>query len=368
MRVFLCHASEDREAAERIQLALIGAGFDVFFDEQSLPPGSDYQARIREALNLSDFFVFLATSHALAKGKYTLTELSFARKKWPHPAGRVIAVNVDSLLASSLPNYLQAATLLTVEGNLAAEVRAALEDLRSLASIATPKAKPRPRSAYALTGLALSAIVGATIWYYSDEDLNRNNLIDTMRSAGISDIHLARESSRVIDSLNNNGIRTKRQLQALIEDSFVVAKLKQIYVEELKRDSTAPIDGVGLAVYGSYLRKHNATWEAERDVRNAIRQSPEYPNHPVVRVPVNGFPDRTIIKSRGPELYIMDNGKKRLIPDPDTWEFLGYPQPVHVNDDDFARIATGSPLESMRKTSEGRWVPREDRTTGAHTP
>ena len=86
MNVFLCHASEDHDAAERIQLALTGAKFKVFFDAQSLPASSDYLARIREAIDQSEFFVFLITSSSVAKGKFTLTELQFARDKWPHPS------------------------------------------------------------------------------------------------------------------------------------------------------------------------------------------------------------------------------------------------------------------------------------------
>ena len=36
MKIFLSFASPDRSVAEEIQLALLGAGHDVFFDEASL--------------------------------------------------------------------------------------------------------------------------------------------------------------------------------------------------------------------------------------------------------------------------------------------------------------------------------------------
>ena len=156
MNVFLCHASEDKDVTEKIQLALVGAGFEVFFDEQSLPPGSDYQARIREAISRSEIFVFIATRHSLAQGKYTLTELRFARKKWPHPAGRVVSLNLHSLAPHDLPNYLQAAALLKVEGNPAAEVRAVVEDLREtirstpIAPPSVPQTHPAVRQAETL--------------------------------------------------------------------------------------------------------------------------------------------------------------------------------------------------------------------------
>jgi TIR domain len=131
MNVFLCYASEDHDVAERVQLALAGAGFAVFFDEQSLPPGSDFQARIQEAIAQSDLFVFLITASSVARGRFTLTELQLAREKWPHPGGRVLPVNVDGTPVHMIPNYLRAATILEVKGNAPAEVRAVVEKLRA---------------------------------------------------------------------------------------------------------------------------------------------------------------------------------------------------------------------------------------------
>jgi hypothetical protein len=39
MRVFLCYDSEQRDLAQRVALALAGAGIEVFFDRDDLPPG-----------------------------------------------------------------------------------------------------------------------------------------------------------------------------------------------------------------------------------------------------------------------------------------------------------------------------------------
>jgi len=127
--VFVCYASEDKPAAERIQLALAGAGYKVFFDEQSLPPGGDYHARIQRAIQTCDIFIFLVSSSSIAPGKFTLTELKFARERWPSPVDRVLAVNVQGLPPTEIPAYLTAATMLAVVGNLASEVRAAVEQM-----------------------------------------------------------------------------------------------------------------------------------------------------------------------------------------------------------------------------------------------
>lgn len=125
--VFLCHASEDKPFVEPIQLALASVGSEVFYDEQSLPPGGDYQARIRAAINNCDVFVFIASPASIAPGRFTLTELKFARERWPSPVKRVLPVATGGLKPRDLPSYLQATTVLTLSGNAAAEVRAAVE-------------------------------------------------------------------------------------------------------------------------------------------------------------------------------------------------------------------------------------------------
>lgn len=62
MDVFLSFASEDRQIAEQVQLALTGAGHHVFFDKESLPAGGDYHARIRNAIAQSEIFVCLVST------------------------------------------------------------------------------------------------------------------------------------------------------------------------------------------------------------------------------------------------------------------------------------------------------------------
>lgn len=128
-KVFLYYASEDKASAEAIQLALVSEGHTVFFDDQSLPAGGDYQRRIRDAIASCDLFVFLASPASVAPSKFTLTELEFARRRWPSPVDRVILAILRELQPADLPPYLKAATVLTVRGNAAAEVRASVSAL-----------------------------------------------------------------------------------------------------------------------------------------------------------------------------------------------------------------------------------------------
>ena len=79
MKIFLSYASEDRPQAEEIQLALAGAGHEVFFDRESLPAGGDYHARIKASVDDAELFVFLISPDSVAGGGYALTEMGYAR-------------------------------------------------------------------------------------------------------------------------------------------------------------------------------------------------------------------------------------------------------------------------------------------------
>lgn len=130
MKVFVSYAAEDRTLAEQIALALKGGDREVFWDRDSLPAGAEYHERIRAAVEGSDCVVFLVSAHSVRRGSYALTELKYTRAKWPHPKDHVLPVIVGPVDWSAIPAYLQAVTVLEPEGNVAAEVLAALSLLR----------------------------------------------------------------------------------------------------------------------------------------------------------------------------------------------------------------------------------------------
>ena len=159
MRVFISYASEDRNSAEQIHLALVGAGIQSFFDRGTLPPGGDFSARIRAGVDASDLFVFLISPESITKGSYALTELQYARLKWPHPKGRVLPVMARYVEFQQVPAYLGSVTVLEPEGNLVAEVILAI-------SAMTDSLKPKRRRFVAtLVGVALVLVVVAWAVY-----------------------------------------------------------------------------------------------------------------------------------------------------------------------------------------------------------
>lgn len=128
-RVFLSYASSDRHAAEPVALTLANAGHQVFYDHASLHEAADFDGEIRRAIDACDLFVFLLSPESVQPSRYTLTELKFARQRWPGPQGRVLTVLLRPTPLEDTPHYLRSVQMLRIEGNLAAEVRAAVDHL-----------------------------------------------------------------------------------------------------------------------------------------------------------------------------------------------------------------------------------------------
>lgn len=125
--VFISYANEDRALAYKIDLCLRDHGLKVFFDRDQLPDGSGYHARIAREIKQCSAFIFLISPHSFAAGRYTMTELNFARDKWRHPKDHVLPVLVTEpgMIDSNvhdLWDYIMEASLVRAKGHVAAEV------------------------------------------------------------------------------------------------------------------------------------------------------------------------------------------------------------------------------------------------------
>jgi hypothetical protein len=161
MKIFLSYGSQDKSAAESIAFSLRSRGYTVFLDRDDLPPGGSYDDQIERAVKDSDIFVFLICPDSVMDGRYTLTELTFARQKWSNPNGRVLPVMMRKTPMEKIPPYLKAVTVLEPVGSIAAETSAAVDNMQ--------RTGPRPmkwdasgifaRYRYALALAAVGAIV-----------------------------------------------------------------------------------------------------------------------------------------------------------------------------------------------------------------
>ena len=132
MQIFISYASEQRDKAEPIALALRARGHEVFFDRDDLQHGVEYDQRIETAIKASDLMVFLISPQSVSPGRYTLTELEFARQHWRNPSRRVLPVKIAPTDMTMVPAYLRAVNIIDPKGSPTAETAAAVDQLRGL--------------------------------------------------------------------------------------------------------------------------------------------------------------------------------------------------------------------------------------------
>lgn len=171
MKIFISYASEDSAIAKAIALALEAEGHKVFIDRSALIPGGTFNREIRHAIEASQLFIFLVSPNSIAKGRYTLTEMEFAEKKWPRPWGKVLSVTIAPTPKADIPPYLRAGTLLQPQGDVPATVAAEINRLSSWWS----RLFGGNRLALVLLTLLLTLGVGAGWWYWREVNslLNR---------------------------------------------------------------------------------------------------------------------------------------------------------------------------------------------------
>ena len=161
MKVFISYASEQRDLAERIALGLKGEGHTPFFDRSDLPTGEAFDGRIRSAVGATQLFLFLISADAMRSGAYTLTELGFAQRRWPHPQGRVLPVVVDDSPVETWPAYVRSISVLKPGGDVVAEV------LDAVANVARRRRRARLLRA---TGGMVVAVMLVLVWLWLAAD------------------------------------------------------------------------------------------------------------------------------------------------------------------------------------------------------
>ena len=122
MKIFISYSSADRDLADRVRLALVAQKHKVFVDRHDLDPGQEYDARIAQAIEQADLFIFLLSPESLNEGRYTITELGIAQRKWTHPDPHVLPVMVRATPIEHIPPYLKAVTILNPAGDIPADV------------------------------------------------------------------------------------------------------------------------------------------------------------------------------------------------------------------------------------------------------
>jgi ankyrin repeat protein len=129
MRIFLSYSRADLKIAEQIAANLKQAGHDIFFDRHSIKVAEDFNRVIWNRIQKAQLFVYLISPNSVRVGSYTLTELELAEKKWPSPEHRLLSVIIAPTDLGQIPVYVTLVDMLQPEGNVAAEVRTAVNAL-----------------------------------------------------------------------------------------------------------------------------------------------------------------------------------------------------------------------------------------------
>lgn len=129
-RLFLSYSTDDRPVASRVAQALRNAGFAVFFDQNDLPPGGDFNERISRAIARSDAIICLISPGFIRAGAYTRSEVAAAELQWPSAVGRALPVMIEPVAFNQLPAWLASVTVLQPQGNPEADILTGVRRLR----------------------------------------------------------------------------------------------------------------------------------------------------------------------------------------------------------------------------------------------
>jgi len=81
LRIFLSYAHADIKPVRKLYNDLIRQGYDVWFDEESLIPGQNWQSAIEKALYSSDLVIVCLSNTAVSKEGFVQREFKFALDK-----------------------------------------------------------------------------------------------------------------------------------------------------------------------------------------------------------------------------------------------------------------------------------------------
>src|SRR5512143_2058877 len=78
LRVFLCHASQDKPIVRELYQRLLAEGWiDPWLDEEKLLPGQDWDLEIEKAAEAADAVIVFLSNNSVSKEGYIQKELRF---------------------------------------------------------------------------------------------------------------------------------------------------------------------------------------------------------------------------------------------------------------------------------------------------
>ena len=95
LRVFLCHASQDKPAVRRLHRYLKQHGISPWLDQMDLLPGQNWEVEIPKALFNSDVILVCLSKNSVNKEGYVQKEIVYALDKaMEKPQGTIFIIPV----------------------------------------------------------------------------------------------------------------------------------------------------------------------------------------------------------------------------------------------------------------------------------
>lgn len=186
LKIFLCHASDDKAAVKNLYRLLVERGADPWLDVEKLLPGQDWNLEINKALDGSDVILLCLSKKSVDKEGYVQREIRIALDRaLEMPEGRIFLIPArleECDLPSKIKTY-QWVDLFTADGmdklmkslNLrASQVKAQLLSVDAAVPL-VKKSAPRKSSRAKPSGTTINIqgnVTGSNIVIGNDNDLN----------------------------------------------------------------------------------------------------------------------------------------------------------------------------------------------------
>jgi BarA-like signal transduction histidine kinase len=93
LKVFLCHASDDKAEVKKMYNLLVERGADPWLDVEKLLPGQDWNLEIKKALDISDVILLCLSKKSVDKEGYVQREIRVALDRaLEMPEGRIFLI------------------------------------------------------------------------------------------------------------------------------------------------------------------------------------------------------------------------------------------------------------------------------------
>lgn len=177
-RIFLCHASEDKQQVLSIYKKLKATGFNPWLDTKDLLPGHDWDKEIKRAIKNSRLILVFFSNHSVSKWGYVQREFKLVLDtldEIPEDQIFVIPARLDECMIPESFRYLQYVDLFE-EGGLDKIIKVIDEELGNIF------VDPRDGKTYKTVRINGNIWMAENLnynsrescWFYQDEPKNGN--------------------------------------------------------------------------------------------------------------------------------------------------------------------------------------------------